>query len=156
MRCGRLIDSNACPPCARSARRLVVYGRCLEQLHPDVLDAVLGGDPGFSACPEEHHVNMLGFKLAGMLARLPGVEEVVVFTVDGSMHCVQLHFMVEEVFRLLGLGERGVVRRHLVYEAGRVVEVSERAVKAARYLSRVEKLLGRGARLPQGRHHQAQ
>ncbi len=144
MRCGRLIDTNACPPCARGAARIIVYGRCLEQLHPDVLDSVLSGDPGFSACPEEHHVNMLGFKLAGMLARMPWVREVTVFTVDGSMHCVQLHFMVEEVFKVMGLGGR-VSRRHLVYEAGRVVEVPARAVKAARYLSRVARLLGGSA-----------
>ncbi len=119
----------------------MIIGRCVEREHPNVLErfrdyAIL------SVCLEEEHVNSVGFKLAGMLARLgEGVEEVAVLTVDGSLHCVQLHFMVEEVFKVLR--PASIRRKHFIIIRGGVEEIPLEAVRTARYLSKVAKLLKR-------------
>jgi len=126
---------------------LVVLGRCLETEKPwalEELKKLIGGDYAvLTACPEAEHINMIGFKLAGMLARLPSIEEVVVLTTDGSMHCVQLHYVVEELERIMPGRFR---RRHMVATREGLVEVSAEAVKTSRFLARVEKILRGGGR----------
>jgi hypothetical protein len=72
-----------------------------------------------------------------MFARV-NLEEVVVLTVDGSPHCVGLHHAVEEAAKVSG---KDVMIRHVVIEEGSPIEVSNQAVKTARYLSRVERLM---------------
>ena len=78
---------------------------------------------------------MLGFKLLGMLAR-SGIKQLIVATVDGSMHCIQLHYLAEEVEKILA----GIERRHYVIERGQLVEVPSEAVKLSRFLSRITRL----------------
>ncbi|HID42095.1 MAG TPA: 4Fe-4S ferredoxin [Pyrodictium sp.] len=134
----RLMDVNVASRLIRSRRNLLILGRCIEVEKPWALKRFPEEKYArLSVCLEEEHVNMAGFKLAGILARLD-FEEVAVLTTDGSMHCVQLHFMVEEVFKLVRPQAR---QRHFVAENGRVVEVPVEAVKTARYLSRVARLL---------------
>ena len=142
-RCGRLLDTNCCSPCFKHSTRLVIYSRCLEELHPQPLQKLLADTPGLAACPEAEHINMLGFKLAGILARC-NIKEVIVATVDGSMHCIQLHFMVEELEKIFG-GK--FERRHLILVRGDFREVSKESVKIARFLSKVERLR-RGSATP--------
>jgi hypothetical protein len=136
----RLLDTNAASRLIMGRRILVLMGRCVETEKPWVLDlfprdryAIL------TACPEAEHINMIGFKLAGIMARLP-IEELVVVTTDGSMHCIQLHYVAEEVERILG---RKIRRRHYVVESKGLVEIPPDAVKTSRYLSKVAKLLRR-------------
>lgn len=134
----RLMDVNVASRHIRSRRKLLVVGRCVEAEKPWALEMFPEDEYArLSVCLEEEHVNMAGFKLAGILARVD-LDEVAVLTTDGSMHCVQLHFMVEEVFRI---AQPRAQRRHFVAEGGRVVEVPAEAVKTARYLSRVARLL---------------
>ena len=134
----RLLDTNAASRMIRGKRSLVVLGRCIEAEKPWVLDLFPRDRYAIvTACPEAEHINMLGFKLAGMLARLP-IEELVVVTTDGSMHCIQLHYMAEEIERILG---RKIRRKHYVVESKGLVEIPPEAVKTSRYLSKVAKLL---------------
>lgn len=134
----KLIDTNAKSVLIRDKSKLLIIGRCVEIEHPKALKdfkdyAIL------SVCLEEEHMNNTGLKLAAILAR-GNYSEVSVLTVDGSPHCVQLHFMVEEVFKIMKLSN--CRRRHFVIEKGKVIEVSLEAVRVARYLSKVQKLLG--------------
>jgi len=133
----RLLDSNAKSRCLREKRRVLIFSRCMEEEHPEIVNSFTSEYCLLSVCPEAEHVNMLGFKLAGILAR-GSYEEVAVLTVDGSMHCTQLHWMVEEVFKICKPACR---RRHLILYEGEVKEVSAETVKRSRYLFKVEKLV---------------
>ena len=133
----RLIDVNACARALRENPRLLIYGLCVADEHPHLFERLAAGRVPLGVCLEAEHMNMVALKLASIAARLP-LEEVVVLTVDGSPHCVQLHFMVEEVNKILG----GRLRvRHFVIERGKLIEIDERVVKTARYLSKVKRLL---------------
>ncbi|ADV64768.1 hypothetical protein Desmu_0454 [Desulfurococcus mucosus DSM 2162] len=142
----RLIDVNAKASILREAKRILVAGRCVESEHREILEEVAGkgGYVVLTACPEAEHVNMLGFKLAGILAR-GSYEEVAVLTVDGSLHCTQLHWMLEEVCKISG---KCPARRHIVIYKGKPREISVEAVKASRFLYRVDKLLGSSGGAP--------
>ena len=137
----RLLDMNAASRSVRGAGGLVLLGRCLEAEKPWVLGELRrrGIDyPVVTVCLEAEHVNMVGFKLAGLLARLPSVKELVVVTTDGSMHCIQLHYLAEELEKVMPGRFR---RRHFVVTRGELVEVPAEAVKASRFLARVARLL---------------
>jgi len=139
----KLIDCNARSKLIRSNDKILIIGRCVEVEHGKVLSHFKeAGYSIFSVCLEEEHINMVGFKLAGILRRCRDfLKEVAVLTVDGSPHCVQLHFMVEEAFKVTGL-EGDIQRKHFVIVKGEgVVEVPKESVKVARYLSRVSKLI---------------
>jgi len=132
------MDHNVAGRALRAARRVLVYGTCVRDEHPDIYEQLSRGRVALAACLEREHFNMVALKLASMLARVK-LEELVVLTVDGSPHCVQLHMAVEEAVKVTGLAGRLKVR-HLVIESGEVIEIPEACVKVARYLSRVKRL----------------
>lgn len=133
----RFMDHNVAGRLIKETGRLLVYGACLARERPDLVAEYAKGRAALAVCLEETHVNMFIAKLAGVLARVP-LDELVVLTVDGSLHCVQLHMGVEEALKVTGVS---VPVRHLVVKGGEVILVSSKAVKTARYLSKVEKLL---------------
>lgn len=138
----RLIDVNACSRIFRDKKKLLIIGRCIEIEHPDILARYLQSDDYgvLSVCLEAEHVNMIGFKLAGIMAR-NNFEEIITLTVDGSMHCTQLHWIVEEVFKIIK--RDSIKRKHIVIYKGREYEVKEKTVKTSRYLYLVDKLIDR-------------
>ncbi|RLF13948.1 MAG: 4Fe-4S ferredoxin [Thermoprotei archaeon] len=133
----RLLDSNVCSKDIRRYKKLLIFGTCLKDEHPEIVAEWSKGRATFHVCLESEHVNMVGFKLASILCRVP-IEEIVILTVDGSLHCVQLHMMAEEVNRFFG--NRFKIR-HLVYEKGKVIEIDPEVVKTARFLTKVRSLL---------------
>ncbi len=138
----RAIDINAASRVLRSRRKLLIVGRCLEAEKPWVLERFPDEEYAkITVCLEAEHVNHVGFKVAGILARVP-FEEVAVVTTDGSMHCVQLHFMLEEIYKIM---KPSAKRRHFVVHGDELVEVPPEAVRTARYLSKVTSLLGKRA-----------
>ena len=132
----RLIDTNACSKIIREKRKILIYGTCVKDEHPEILKKFVENRVPLAVCLEWEHMNMVGFKLATMMKSCM-LEEITVVTVDGSPHCVQLHMMVEECRKLVP----GIKINHYVIYKGKVVEVSVKAVKTARYLSKVEKLI---------------
>ncbi len=97
-----------------------------------------GGQYPLQVCLEETHVNQAGFKI-GSIVRYSNLKHITVLTVDGSPHCVQLHYVVEDVKRHF---TPEINIEHFVIEKGEVLEVSARAVKRSRHLSKIEKSIG--------------
>lgn len=123
----------------RNKSRLLLVGSCMDRF-PEIVrkfseemeDAAV-----LHICLEESHVNQAGFKI-GSIVRYSGIEKITVLTVDGSPHCVQLHFVLEDVKRHF---TPDIEIIHLVVEKGKVHEISSQAVKTSRHLSKVQKLL---------------
>lgn len=133
----KLIHVNACSHAIRRLKKILIYGTCLRDEYPEVLNEFFKNYVPLAACLEEEHMNMVGFKLATIMNSCKPIE-IVVLTVDGSPHCVQLHMMVEECVKLVP--EINV--KHYVIYKGKVIEIPSKAIKTARYLTKVKKLLG--------------
>ncbi len=114
---------------------LLIYGSCIENVHPQILDRLSEGKTALHICLEAEHVSLAEAKLLHIIT-YSKPKSVTVLTMDGSPHCVQLHFAVEQLRKAVE-----IPIRHLVIEKGEVFEVSPEAVRAARHLSEVEKLL---------------
>lgn len=115
---------------------VLVYSVCMRDWYPEIVEQFSTNRVALWACMEEWHISQVVAKLYNIVTR-GGPRELVVLTMDGSPHCLQLHFAAEM------LRDRIPVR-HYVVEKGAVIEVPPEAVKAARHLHRVQHLLQHG------------
>jgi hypothetical protein len=118
-------------------KKLLLYGTCLAEKYPNILEEYKEGRIALSVCLERDHMNMIAFKLATMV-KSAKLEEIIVLTVDGSPHCVQLHQAVSEVNRLFDVPPS---TRYFVVEHGKIHEVDVKTVKTSRFLSTISELL---------------
>jgi hypothetical protein len=107
---------------------------------PDILREVserIGEQTIMHICLEETHMNQVGFKIASIV-KYSDIKKVTALTVDGSPHCVQLHYVIEDIKRHFA---EDIETAHFVVEKGLLYEISADAVKRSRHLSKIQKLL---------------
>jgi hypothetical protein len=134
-----LMSTNVGDKLLRAKGRLLLIGSCMVRFS-DVLKSFIERTEDSAilhVCLEETHANQAGFKLASII-RYAGISGVTVLTVDGSPHCVQLHYIVEDIKRHF---TPEIKTAHFVVEKGDVREVSPKAVKRSRHLSKIQKML---------------
>ena len=123
----------------RDNPNLLLIGSCMDRF-PDVVNDIFEKDKGQSIlhiCLEETHVNQAGFKISSIV-RYSRIKKVTILTMDGSPHCVQLHYVVEDIKRHF---TPEIETAHYVIEKGNLFEISAEAVKRSRHLSQIQKML---------------
>ena len=118
-------------------RDVLIYSECLRSEWPNILAREAGGRLALAVCLEREHISHITAKLATMII-MGKPASMTVLTVDGSPHCVQVHFALQQALRITGLS---LPVRHLVVEKGAVYEVSPEAIRTARHLSEVVSLM---------------
>jgi hypothetical protein len=123
----------------REKGKLLLIGSCMNRFPKIVKDFSErdGGQAILHVCLEETHVNQAGFKI-GSIVRYAGISEVTALTIDGSPHCVQLHYVIDDVKRHF---TPEITTKHYVVEKGKIHEISSDAVKKSRHLSKIEKMI---------------
>ncbi len=115
---------------------LVIVGSCLERMQPEAykkLEAM--AETIYDVCLEEQHLNMVVTKLIGMLSRVK-IKRVVFATVDKSPHCVQLHYVENEIRKAMRLED--VIMVHYVAIDNKLYEISYDTVKKSKSLYRLQ------------------
>lgn len=113
---------------------LLFYSVCIENEHPHIFKKFSELRTPLWACLELEHINMLVYKISCMLRLDKPPKSISVLTVDGSPHCIQLHYAVEEAKKISG---SNVEVRHFVISRGEVEEVASQTIKKSRYLSKL-------------------
>jgi len=116
--------------------RVLLYSECLRDEWPELLAQEAEGHVALCACLERDHICHITAKLATMIV-MGAPRAFKVLTVDGSPHCLQLHFAIRQAARITG---RELPIRHLVIEKGQLYEVEPAVVRAARHLSELQGL----------------
>ena len=115
---------------------LVIVGSCLERMQPEAykkLEAM--ADTIYDVCLEQQHLNMVVTKLIGMLSRVK-IKRVVFATVDKSPHCVQLHYVENEIRKAMRLED--VIMVHYVAIDDKLCEIAYDTVKKSKSLYRLQ------------------
>jgi hypothetical protein len=112
--------------------KVIIYGACLEDEWPDIVNEVAKGKTRLSVCPECIHISTIVEKVASMLAK-SDVRELTVLTKDGSPHCIGLHYAVEWARTM---SRSNVKLIYYVIEHGKLFHVPEERIKEKRHLSR--------------------
>lgn len=114
---------------------ILIYGSCIENEHPWILKETSKDKNPLSICLEKEHMNAVVYKLASMFKLSYPPNEFTVLTIDGSPHCIQLHYAVEEACKLTG---QKIPIKHLVILNRKVFDISPYTVKLSRYLSKIK------------------
>jgi len=123
----------------RKGGKLLLIGSCMSRF-PDVVNDFTQRDGGhvvLHVCLEETHMNQAGFKI-GSIVKYSNLSEITVLTIDGSPHCIQLHYVVDDIKRHFA---PEIITKHYVMEKGTVHEISSDAVKRSRHLSKIQKMI---------------
>jgi len=117
----------------------LIIGECVKYINSDVLKEFSKDRVVLSVCPEAEGSLTYG-KLASMI-RSSNPRSIVVLTIDSSPHCFTLHAAVNEALYIV---KEKVPRKHYVLVDGyELVEISPNAIRVARYLHLVDKLIKR-------------
>jgi hypothetical protein len=114
--------------------RVLVYGTCAAEEHQGVMDEFRDYS-SFRVCMTTSDLEKIAWKLA-TIVRVKDTKEVAALTMDGSPHCLQLHFALADLKKMFPQ----LKTKHYVVEKGELLRISERAVRTARHLHEIEDL----------------
>jgi len=145
IKCPMLLSVNVGASFLRRLKRFLLVGSCVLEEHTEVAKEYAKDRVCLHICLEAFHMNMAETKLA-CVVQLHQPAELLVLTVDGSPHCLQLHVIAEDLRRYFNLS---LEVKHVVIEHGHPYAISEAAVKTARHLHSIQQLLDeRGSAKP--------
>ena len=113
---------------------LLIHSCCIEDLNPKLFQELSCGMVPLCSCLEREHINMIVSKVATII-KTANPRMIRVLTVDGSPHCAQLHYAVQQAKALTG---SSVQVEHMVIEHGKLYRISEDTVKLSRHLSHIQ------------------
>ena len=80
---------------------IIIVGSCLPSMDKEAYSKLLKiSNNIYNLCLEETHVNMAITKVGGML-RTGKVHNVIFATVDRSPHCIQMHYIQDELRKMI-------------------------------------------------------
>lgn len=133
----RLMDSNIYD----TSSTIVIVGSCLKNMQPEGFEELKKISSNiYELCLEETHVNMAITKVGGML-RTGKVSELIFASVDKSPHCIQLHYIQDELRKLMDLSNVSI--KNYVVSNNELVEVSENVISLSKNLTKLNALISK-------------
>lgn len=82
---------------------IIIVGSCLKNVQPKGYEKLKEiSNNIYNLCLEETHVNMAITKIGGIL-RTGKVHNIIFATVDRSPHCIQMHYIQDELKKMMNL-----------------------------------------------------
>ena len=114
--------------------KFLIIGSCVENLYPTIFKK-FGHDwkNVVIFCLENNHYNQLTAKLFDILA-IGNTNKVGFLTVDGSPHCVQMHFAAKYLSR--GLKNSVNFEHFVIDKNGKVFKINEEIIENSKNFSK--------------------
>lgn len=117
---------------------IIVVGSCLKNMQ-------LEGDEKlqkistniYELCLEEIHINMAITKIGGML-RTNKIKKIIFASVDKSPHCIQLHYIQDELRKMLNLSNIEI--ENYVIVDNELKKISTSTISLSKNLSKLSNL----------------
>lgn len=117
---------------------IIVVGSCLEKMQPLAFQELMNFSSDiFEVCLELTHLNMVITKLIGMLSRVK-VKKIIFATVDKSPHCVQLHYIENEIRKAMNLDSVEII--HYVCVNNKLIKISSDTISKSKSLLALEEI----------------
>ena len=85
------------------ADTIIIVGSCLQNMQPEAFEELRKISNSIcEVCLEETHINMAITKIGGML-RTGKINKIIFASVDKSPHCIQLHYIQDELRKMMNL-----------------------------------------------------
>lgn len=82
---------------------IIIVGSCLKRMQPEGFKELEKFSNNiYELCLEETHINMAITKIGGIL-RTKKIKKIIFASVDKSSHCIQLHYIQDELRKMMNL-----------------------------------------------------
>lgn len=117
--------------------QIIIVGSCLKTMQPQAFEELENMNlPIFELCLEQTHINMAITKLLGMI-RARKISKVIFASVDKSPHCIQLHYIQDEITKL------GFEIEFINYVAvdNKLIKITKETITLSKNLSQLNNLI---------------
>jgi len=112
---------------------IIIVGSCLKDMQPKGFEKLMDiSNNIYEVCLEEIHINMVITKVAGML-RTGKIKNIIFATVDKSPHCIQLHYIQDELQKIMNLKTINI--KNYVIVDNQLIEISQNTISRSKNLS---------------------
>jgi len=116
---------------------IIVVGSCFKNMQPQGFEKVKElSENIYELCLEETHINMAITKIGGMI-RTGKVKRIIFATVDKSPHCVQVHYIRNELEKMMDL--KNVTIENYVVVDNELVEIDNDIISMSKALAKLKK-----------------
>lgn len=117
---------------------IIIVGSCLKNMQPEGYKKLTKISKNiYELCLEETHINMAITKISGMI-RTKKVSNIVFATVDKSPHCVQVHYIRNELEKMMDL--KNVNITNYVVVDNELIEIDSDIISLSKNLSKIKKM----------------
>ena len=122
--------------CYDISDNIIIVGSCLPKMQPDAYNKLKNiSNDIYELCLESTHLNMAITKIIGMLSRV-NVKKITFATVDKSPHCVQVHYIENEIKKAMDLSNVEIV--HYVCADNELIEISKEVINKSKSLAKLQ------------------
>jgi len=117
---------------------IIVVGSCLKNIQPKGYEELQKiSNNVYELCLEETHINMAITKIGGML-RTNKIKRIVFASVDKSPHCIQLHYIQDELRKMMDLSNIEIENYVLVNNE--LIKISPETISISKNLKELTNL----------------
>ncbi|WP_454964461.1 hypothetical protein [Filifactor alocis] len=115
---------------------IIIAGTCLKSMQPNGYKKLEKISKNiYHLCLENTHVNMAITKIGGMI-RTGKVHNIIFATVDESPHCIQMHYIQDELREMMNLENINI--KNYVVVNDELLEVSPKLILLSKKLSELK------------------
>jgi len=112
--------------------QLIICGSCLPNMDNKAFEKLQQiSNQIYFVCLEKIHMNMVAHKLASIL-KIGKVKKLIFASVDKSPHCIQLHYMTNELTKIMNL--KNIKILNYVSNKGKLIEISSETISLSKNL----------------------
>ena len=117
---------------------IIVVGSCLKNMQPKGYEELQKiSNNIYELCLEETHINMAITKIGGML-RINKIKKIIFASVDKSPHCIQLHYIQDELRKMMNLSNIEI--ENYVIVDNELIKISPETISLSKNLSKLSNL----------------
>ncbi len=115
---------------------VIIVGSCLKNMQPQGYKEIEKLSKNiYELCLEETHINMAITKIGGIL-RTGKVKNMIFATVDKSPHCIQVHYIRNELEKMMNL-ENINIRNYVVVD-NELIEIDNEIISMSKSLAKLK------------------
>ena len=115
---------------------IVIVGSCLCNMQPKGFEKIKNiSENIYEICLEETHINMAITKIGGMI-RTGKIKNIIFASVDKSPHCVQLHYIRNELEKMMNL--KDIMITNYVVVNDELIEIPVDIISLSKNLSKLK------------------
>ncbi len=117
---------------------IAIVGSCLKNMQPLGFEKIKEISPNiYELCLEETHINMAITKISGMI-RTGKIKNIIFATVDKSPHCVQVHYIRNELEKMMNLNNINIVNYVVVNDE--LIEIDSNLISLSKSLAKLKNI----------------